>query len=60
VLYLAVIASLRAKHGARPVYEKLRAAGKPAKVALTACMRRLLVALNAMVRDGATWTLEAA
>lgn len=60
MLYLAVVASLRAKHGARPVYEKLRAAGKPAKVALTACMRRLLVTLNAMVRDGATWIPQAA
>lgn len=59
-LYLAVIASLRAKNGARPVYERLRSAGKPAKVALTACMRRLLVTLNAMIRDGASWSQQAA
>jgi len=60
LLYLAVVASLRAKHGARPAYEKLRAAGKPAKVALTACMRRLLVMLNAMIRDGSAWNPQAA
>ena len=36
-------------------YRRLRAAGKPAKVALTACMRKLLVILNAMVRAGTTW-----
>jgi transposase len=38
----------------------LRAAGKPAKVALTACMRKLLVMLNAMVRDQTDWSPAAA
>jgi transposase len=59
-LYLAVLASLRAKAGARPVYERLRSAGKPAKVALTACMRRLIVTLNAMLRDGTSWSQQPA
>ena len=36
-------------------YDRLRAAGKPMKVALTACMRKLLTILNAMVRDGVAW-----
>ncbi|HYV67073.1 MAG TPA: hypothetical protein VE964_12585 [Myxococcales bacterium] len=41
-------------------YGSLRAAGKPAKVALTACMRKLIVILNALIRDQVAWTLEAA
>lgn len=60
LLYLAVIASLRGQAGARPVYERLRSAGKPAKVALTACMRRLIVSLNAMLRNGTTWSQQPA
>jgi transposase len=36
-------------------YQRLRAAGKPAKVALTACMRKLIVILNAMLRERASW-----
>jgi transposase len=36
-------------------YERLRAAGKAAKVALTACMRKLLTILNAMVKNHAPW-----
>jgi transposase len=37
-------------------YERLKAAGKPTKVALIACARKLLTILNAMVRDHARWT----
>jgi transposase len=36
-------------------YARLKAQGKPSKVALTACMRKLLVILNAMVRDRRSW-----
>ncbi len=36
-------------------YERLRERGKPPKVALTACMRKLLAILNAMARDGVPW-----
>ena len=42
----------------RVFYQRLRAAGKPPKVALTACMRKLLVTANAMVRDGVSWYPE--
>jgi transposase len=42
----------------RAFYRRLRAAGKPAKVALTACMRKLLVILNAMARSGTRWQPE--
>ncbi|POA18763.1 IS110 family transposase, partial [Pseudomonas sp. FW305-3-2-15-E-TSA2] len=36
-------------------YESLRERGKSAKVALIACMRILLIRLNAMLRDGTEW-----
>lgn len=40
-------------------YDHLVAQGKPKKVALTACMRKLLVTLNAMVRTGQAWRTPA-
>ncbi|RLA97081.1 MAG: IS110 family transposase, partial [Deltaproteobacteria bacterium] len=39
----------------RGFYLRLIQAGKPVKVALVACMRKLLVILNAIVRDGQLW-----
>jgi transposase len=39
----------------RDFYQRLVAAGKPKKVALTACMRKLLVILNTMVRNNTRW-----
>ena len=54
-LFMAAMASLRARNGLRPVYERLVANGKPRMVALTACMRRLLVTLNAMVANQTPW-----
>jgi transposase len=36
-------------------YRRLRERDKPAKVALTACMRKLVVILNAMLRSGTFW-----
>jgi transposase len=60
VLYMATLAATRCNPVIRPHYERLVAAGKPRKVALVACMRRLLVILNAMVRDGTPWDPELA
>jgi transposase len=55
-LYMAAVAAAR---GANPAvagfYRRLRQAGKPAKVALTACMRKLVVTLNAMLRTDTAW-----
>jgi len=39
----------------RDFYQRLVSAGKPKKVALTACMRKLLVILNTMVRNNTRW-----
>lgn len=55
VLYMAVVTATRCNPVIRAFYQRLIAAGKPTKVALTACMRKLLTILNAMVRDNAAW-----
>jgi transposase len=56
VLYMAVVASLRCNPVIKAFYDRLCAAGKPRKVALTACMRKLLTILNAMMHRRAGWT----
>jgi len=57
VLYMASLTAVRCRQSPlRTFYQQLRARGKLFKVALVACMRRLLVILNAMVRDGQPWT----
>jgi transposase len=55
VLYMAALVASKCNPVIRDFYQRLRAAGKPAKVALTACMRKLLVILNAMARSGTPW-----
>jgi transposase len=55
VLYMAALVASRCNPVIRTFYERLRTAGKPAKVALTACMRKLLVILNAIARSGTPW-----
>jgi len=54
-LYMAAVTAAHHNPVIRVFYQRLRAAGKPAKVALTACMRKLLTILNAMVRSGTYW-----
>ncbi len=54
-LYMAALSAARYNPVIRALYLRLIAKGKPAKVALVACMRKLLVILNAMVRDQNTW-----
>ncbi len=55
VLYMATLSATRYNPVLRDFYQRLLAAGKPNKVALTACMRKLLTILNAMVRDSRHW-----
>lgn len=55
-LYMAAVSSTRFNPVIRTFYQRLRAKGKPAKVALVACMRKLLVILNSMLRSGASWS----
>lgn len=54
-LYMATLAAIRSNAGIRAFYQRLRQAGKPPKVALVACMRKVLTILNAMVRTQTRW-----
>ncbi len=55
VLYMATLSATTHNPAIRSFYERLIAKGKPRKVALVACMRKLLTILNAMARDHAAW-----
>jgi transposase len=57
-LYMATLVGLKHNPVLRVFYERLRAAGKPFKVAATACMRKLLTILNAMVKHQQRWDPE--
>jgi transposase len=59
-LYMAVIAGLRWNPVIRAFYDRLCAAGKAKKVALTACMRKLLTILNAMMKNKTNWRCQSA
>jgi transposase len=54
-LYMAALVGARHNPALKAFYQRLRGAGKPAKVALTACMRKLLVILNTMLKEGRCW-----
>jgi transposase len=60
VLHMGALVAAKFNPVIRAFYQRLRAAGKPARVALTACLRKLLVILNAMVRTGERWRVTAA
>lgn len=55
VLYMATLSATRFNPTIRTFYQRLVAAGKPKKVALTAAMRKLLTILNAILRDKQPW-----
>jgi transposase len=54
-LYMAAVSARRCNPAVRAFADRLSAAGKPFKVLITACMRKLLVTLNAIVRSGRPW-----
>src|SRR5262249_61970922 len=54
-LYMAAVAAVRCNPVLKPFYLRLRAAGKPGKVALVAVMRKLLLILNAMLKTNTAW-----
>lgn len=56
VLYMATLVATRHNPVLQRFYHRLLAAGKPKKVALVACMRKLLTILNAMLRDNRSWS----
>lgn len=60
LLYMAATSAIRSNPVIKAFYERLKSRGKPHKVAMVACMRKMLTILNAMARDGAPWTPEKA
>ena len=58
-LYMAALVASRSNPVIAAHYQKLRANGKAAKQALTACIRKLLIILNAILRDRKPWLLPA-
>jgi len=60
ILYLAAVVASRHNPPLKAFYERLVASGKAKKAAFTAVARKLLTQLNAIVRDGADWSLPAA
>ena len=57
-LYMATLVATRYNPVLREFYQRLCAAGKPKKVALTACLRKLMVILNSMIKYRRPWNLE--
>lgn len=56
VLYMGTLVAVRHNPALAAFHQRLRAAGKAPKVALTACMRKLLTMLNAMLKHRTRWT----
>jgi len=59
-LYMATLAATRSNPVIRTFYQRLCEAGKPRKVALTACMRKLLTILNAIIKTQTPWRAQCA
>jgi transposase len=55
VLYIAMISAIQCNPVFKATYERLLTAGKPKNVAIVACMRKMVVVLNSMLRDGVMW-----
>ncbi|WP_215408434.1 IS110 family transposase [Vibrio gigantis] len=60
VLYMAMMSAIQCNPVFKATYERLLAAGKPKKVAIVACMRKMVVILNSMLRDGVMWDKDSA
>jgi len=54
-LYMAALSGIRCNSLLKAFYEKLKQAGKPSKVCLAAVMRKIIITLNAMLRDQKEW-----
>ena len=60
LLYMSVVSGLRWNYKIRDFYQHLLAAGKAPKVAIVACMRKLIIILNAMLHSQQAWRAESA
>lgn len=59
ILYMATLVATRYNTKIKAFYERLCAAGKLKKVAITACMHKLLIIMNAMIKSNQPWRIEA-
>ena len=59
-LYMSTVAAIRCNPVLRAFADRLKAGGKPAKVVIVACMRKLLSIMNAMVKSNSPWNPEIA
>jgi len=55
VMYMAMLSAMQCNPVFKETYQRLLAKGKPKKVAIIACIRKMIVILNSMVRDGKHW-----
>ena len=55
VLFVSTMSAIQCHPKLKPMYQRLVAAGKPKKVAIVACMRKQLIILNTMVKNGTMW-----
>ena len=55
VMFMGMMSAMQCNPVFKVTYQRLVAAGKPKKVAIIACLRKMVVMLNAMVRDGQHW-----
>ena len=60
VLYMATVSAVRCNPAIKAFADRLKQAGKPAKVVIVACMRKLLTIMNAMPKNNAPWTAKTA
>lgn len=60
VLYMAAVAAMRCNDAIRVFAERLKKAGKPPKVVIVACMRKLLTIMNSMIKNNAPWNPKTA
>ncbi len=60
VLYMATVSAIRCNHDIKAFAQRLKQAGKPAKVVIVACMRKLLTIMNAIVKNNAQWAPKTA
>jgi transposase len=58
VLYMSAVSAIRCNPVIKNFYRRLCEAGKPPKVAITACMRKLLIILNTMIKNRTLWSAE--
>jgi transposase len=57
-LYMATLSAIKHNPPIKAMFERLTKAGKPFKLAMTACMRKLLTILNAMLKKNQTWKIQ--